>query len=261
MASLPTARMAVMIDEHLHSIQYGNTVIIYRVKRSTTLHGNVLIHVEPDGAVIVEIPDDCDDGRIRSAVRARARWIHSHLQEIVARKKHVLEREYVSGESHPYLGRRYILKVLRSTAANPVGVKLVGSYLKVWIDRKSDRAQDELVCELLKNWYRDHAIRHIERRLTSLCAAIPWQKTAPPWQLRRMKKQWGSCSPLKRITINPDIIKAPSQCVDYVLMHELCHLREHNHSAKFYRLLERYCPKWENAKYKLEQLAEQLLLV
>ena len=74
-----------------------------------------------------------------------------------------------------------------------------------------------------------------------------------------MKRYWGSCSPRGSITLNPALIKAPVHCVEYVLLHELCHLSEHNHSPRFYGLLDRHMPGWREAKEELDGLSEMLL--
>ncbi len=74
-----------------------------------------------------------------------------------------------------------------------------------------------------------------------------------------MKVQWGSCSPAGRITLNPHLVKAPRECIDYVLLHELCHLRHHNHSPQFYRSLDRHMPRWRAIKERLDGMAEQVL--
>ena len=78
-------------------------------------------------------------------------------------------------------------------------------------------------------------------------------------RLQTMKVQWGSCSPAGRLTLNPHLIKVPGECIDYVLLHELCHLKEHNHSQKFYKLLERYLPLWRSKKQRLDDLADIVL--
>lgn len=78
-------------------------------------------------------------------------------------------------------------------------------------------------------------------------------------RLQIMKVQWGSCSPAGRLTLNPDLVKAPRECIDYVLLHELCHLKEHNHSRNFYRLLERHLPRWRRNKERLDELADIVL--
>jgi len=71
-----------------------------------------------------------------------------------------------------------------------------------------------------------------------------------------MKKQWGSCSPQGTILLNPYLIKAPRECIDYVVLHELCHLKEHNHSPRYYRLLSQLMPDWEPVKARLDRMAE-----
>jgi len=74
-----------------------------------------------------------------------------------------------------------------------------------------------------------------------------------------MRTQWGSCSPKGDVLLNPYLVKAPKACIEYVVAHELCHLREHNHSERFYRLLSRVLPDWEARKAELDNLAELLL--
>jgi predicted metal-dependent hydrolase len=81
----------------------------------------------------------------------------------------------------------------------------------------------------------------------------------PPMRLQAMKIQWGSCSPAGQLTLNPHLVKAPRECIDYVLLHELCHLKEHNHGQKFYRLLERHLPQWHVKKARLDALADFIL--
>jgi hypothetical protein len=81
----------------------------------------------------------------------------------------------------------------------------------------------------------------------------------PDWRIVRMQKQWGSCSPAGVILLNPHLVKAPRACVDYVICHELCHLQEHNHSPRYYRLLGQIMPGWEAVKIRLDGMAETLL--
>ena len=113
--------------------------------------------------------------------------------------------------------------------------------------------------ELLACWYREHATQYLLRRLTQIAKAVPWLTVIPPMRLLRMRKQWGSCSPQGTIILNPSLIKAPRECIDYVILHEICHLQEHNHSPKFYNLLARHMPDWKTCKNKLDAMAEILL--
>lgn len=271
------------------AIRYGDDIIHYVVRRLAGRHKSVRIHVNPNGFVEVEAPEEADARTVREAVRARAQWIMNNLQEIAERRAHVLPREYVSGESHLYLGRRYMLKVVPldakgddGKARERQGVKLSGSRLivkvelprSVCLDKHSNspatqslgdlesstaRARGQKVKTLLRSWYREHAQAYFAKRLKILGKDIPWLDTVPNCRLQTMRRQWGSCSPTGTLLLNPHLIKAPARCVDYVLLHEICHLREHNHSGAFYRLLESLLPSWEATKDKLDNMAELLL--
>lgn len=108
----------------------------------------------------------------------------------------------------------------------------------------------------LDAWYRQRARELFADRLAAVAAPLRWVKQLPPTRLQFMTVQWGSCSPSGRITLNPLLVKAPRECIDYVLLHELCHLLHHNHSPKFYRTLDRHMPNWRVVKEKLDNLAE-----
>ena len=122
---------------------------------------------------------------------------------------------------------------------------------------RSNRRQRVKV--LLRNWYRAHAESYFARRLAELHQHIAWLEHVPAYLLQSMRKQWGSCSPTGTLLLNPHLIKAPRRCVDYVLLHEICHLREHNHRPAFYRLLEAYMHDWQEVKGQLDGMAELLL--
>lgn len=237
------------------SVRYGEELIHYTVRRRPERKSaRVAIHVEPDGRVLVDAPEGASDRQVRTAVTARARWIHSHLAVIRRRRAHVLPREYVSGESLVYLGRQYRLKVIKK-AENPASVRLHGAYVEVFVPERNL----EIVRKALNNWYRERARIVLGERLVAMASSLRWMRTAPPLRLQIMKVQWGSCSPTGRLTLNPHLVKAPRECIDYVLLHELCHLKEHNHSKKFYSLLERHLPQWRRKKERLDELADLVL--
>lgn len=236
------------------SFVYGDEVIsVDRLERDDQI-SRVLIKVSPDCRVEVMAPLEATDIQVLAALRKRQRWIHEQLRGFRKQQEHILPRTYVSGESHYYLGRRYLLKVLIDEQEEP-GVRLLRGRLEV-TQRKNDSG---LVRQLLSDWYRERAREVFPARLeASLCQAI-WVKEVPPLRILAMKKQWGSCSPGGRLTFNLHLVKAPRACIDYVILHELCHLKEHNHSERFYRLLERVMPSWERNKERLDGLAAQLL--
>lgn len=237
------------------SVRYGDELIRYVVRRQTSRNsGRVAIHVDPDGRVLVDAPESAAEEQIRIAVTRRARWIHGHLAAIRLRRAHVLPREYVSGESMLYLGRRYRLKV-GAVGNDPACVLLRGGYIEV----TATGSNREAVRGALIDWYRERARIVLSERLDIVASSVRWMRSAPPVRLQAMKVQWGSCSPAGRLTLNPNLVKAPRECIDYVLLHELCHLKEHNHSRRFYRLLDRHRPQWRREKERLDNLADFIL--
>lgn len=238
-------------------VVYGDQRIPYAVRVQPERKARrVAIHVEPDGRVIVDVPPEASPTQIKTAVAARARWIHKHVSEARARLAHVLPREYVSGESLLYLGRRYRLKVSIDDV-DIVAVRLKGGYIEVRIAAWNGAA----IKAALLEWYLARARAVFVSRLEQMAANLRWVRQVPPIRLQTMKVQWGSCSPAGRLTLNPLLVRAPWQCIDYVLLHELCHLKEHNHSKRFFRLLDAHMPGWRDTKEKLDKLAEVVLNV
>ena len=236
------------------SIHYGEEKIAFTINFLPRPQRRVTINVMPDGDIRVDAPEHVEPLEVVSAVRKRARWIWHQLHDQSERKRHVLPREYVSGECHFYLGRRHVLKVMVSPDAEP-GVKLLRGKLVV---TARNRGADH-VRELLEAWYRERAGEVFARRIAECIGRIHWIKTVPSFRLLRMRTQWGSCSPKGGLVLNPALVKAPRACVDYVICHELCHLREHNHSVEYYRLLSAAMPDWQARKQELDDIAEQVL--
>lgn len=229
--------------------------VIYLPPREKQRRRKIAIHIHPNGVVQVDAPEDTDATEIRQAVNKRARWVVKHLAEIRQRQHEVLPRQYISGESHFYLGRRYMLKVHHAPQSAPE-VKLQRGRLNV----STPDTSPDAVKGLLWKWYKAHAKITFQRRLDLRVEQVPWaRKSLPRVRLLTMKRQWGSCSPKGDIILNPHLVKAPRDCIDYVILHELCHLREHNHSPKFYRLLGLLMPEWQSVKAKLDNTSELLL--
>jgi predicted metal-dependent hydrolase len=237
-----------------HRFAYGDEVIDFSLRRqlSRTVP-RVAIHVEPDGRVLVDAPNTVPLADVLMAVKKRSRWISQHVGVAKARLAHVLPREYVSGESLHYLGRRFRLKVIVK-AGTTAEVRMRGAFISVTVP---EHTAATIRCDL-DAWYRQRARELFAARLAAVAAPLRWVKQLPPTRLQFMTVQWGSCSPSGRITLNPLLVKAPRECIDYVLLHELCHLLHHNHSPKFYRTLDRHMPNWRAVKEKLDNMAEEV---
>lgn len=237
------------------TIQYGQRSISYRVKfrlrRDTTR--KVAIHVQPTGMVEVDAPTGTALSDIKNAIRKRARWVSQHLDDIERQQENITPRMYISGETYFYLGRRHVLKVIETDDSEEV--KLLRGQLHI-------AARDVSTLHLkrlLRTWYRKKANDVFGRRLEVLAKHINWLPDVPSYKLLVMRKQWGSCSPKGVICLNPNLVKAPPECIDYVLLHEICHLKEHNHGDRFYRLLKSHMHNWERVKERLDNMAELLL--
>jgi len=129
--------------------------------------------------------------------------------------------------------------------------KRVGRFLHAQQPDKNDR---EAVEALVTNWYHEHAVRLFEKHLHSCltgCKSLA-VRNSPRLTVRQMTRRWGSCTKAGNISLNVDLIKTPIHCIDYVIVHELCHLRIHNHSPAFYRLLSQCMPDWEKRKERLD---------
>jgi len=211
------------------SFRYGDQSYAYSVELVESRKKSISIQVLPNGMVDVKAPSHTPTQLIKETMSKRARWIVRHVEQIKQQQSGVLPREYISGETHYYMGRRYVLKVIPSDHNK---VKLTRGCFEV----RCAKCDKESVQLSLEHWYKEHAREMFERRLKNIAADINWLDITPPITVRNMKKQWGSCSTHGRISLNWNLVKAPLECIDYVIIHELCHLKEHNHSKKFYEL-------------------------
>jgi len=237
----------------LMSFHYGDQQIAFeRIKRPQAT-SKVLIKVHPDCRVVVSAPEDADNEMVLSAVKKRSRWIYEKLRDFRKQLEHITPRQYISGESHYYLGKQYLLKVIEAPE-QAQGVKLLRGKLEVSVKIKSA----EKVKTLLADWYKARAKEIFAKRLDAMLEQALWVTDCPPLRILTMQTQWGSCSPNGRITLNPHLVKAPRECIDYVILHELCHIAEHNHSERFYRLMSKVMPKWEKTKERLDGMASSI---
>jgi predicted metal-dependent hydrolase len=238
-----------------HRVAYGSEQIVFDLRRQPSRVAScIAVHVGFDGRVQVDAPSEAPLEQVLAAVRKRSRWISRHVSAARTRLAHVVPRQYVSGESLHYLGRRYRLKVIELPGSS-VEARLRGAFVVLTVPGREPAA----VKAALEAWYRQRAREVFAQRLLVVAAPLRWLQELPPVRLQAMTRQWGSCSPGGRITVNPWLVAAPREAIDYVLLHELCHLKHHNHSRAFYATLKRYMPNWEQTKASLDAQAELYL--
>ena len=227
-----------------HSLHYGNTTIryhLYHAQRKT-----LGISVEPDLRVTVTAPEGSALADIEARVKKRAAWILDKQRQYERYLPHLPPRQYVSGETHRYLGRQYRLKVTRSEEEC---VSLGRNYIYIDVQDEDDRQH---VFRLLDTWYRKHAREVFAERLAACFPKMQHTGISyPKLSIRVMNTRWGSTSPSGRITLNVKLIQVPKAYIDYVVFHELCHLREPNHSPRYYQLLDRVLPDWRERRERL----------
>jgi hypothetical protein len=229
-----------------YSVNFGNRDIRFKLQYSS--RKTLGISVLPDLSVIVTAPSESDFKRVEDLVKKRAAWILKQQAIFSEYLPGQPERKYVGGETHLYLGRQYRLKV---TEGKPETVKLKGRYIHVTV---ANRGSSEKAKMLLNKWYQERAGKYFGQKLIQVFEKFRrYEIELPSIRLRRMPKRWGTCSAIGIIHLNPDLIKFPPSCVEYVIVHELCHLIEPNHNRKFYQLLQRVMPDWEARKFRLEQ--------
>jgi len=227
------------------SITYGRESIPFDVLFVDRKSMEIAVH--PDSRVVVKAPVGTGMANIKSRLVKRARWIKHQISYFSQFSPRTPARQYVGGESHLYLGRQYRLKIQMGKISQ---VKLVHGYF--WVTVNDDPAP-ERVKRLLEKWYADKAKERFNEVFEKYLPEFERQGLpAPSIMIRRMKTRWGSLSPNGTLTLNVELIRAPKECIEYVITHELCHLKHRQHDAAFYRLLEQRMPDWQKRKHKLE---------
>ena len=227
------------------AIRYNRETIPFRLRRTATKR--LTISVYPDLAVQVKAPKSKGLTEIKTRVERRAAWIARQLQRFRQSPPAAPKRRYVGGETHVFLGRQYRLKL---HVANDNSVKLIGRYLHVSTPTPHSARR---VRALVEAWYRDHANQVLHRRVQQCHEQVKrFGIPSPIVRLKKMEKRWGSCTRSAKIILNTELVKAPSQCIDYVIVHELCHLRVHGHTPRFFRLLTACMPDWRKRKERLD---------
>lgn len=226
------------------AIDYGSETIRYEVRFLATRR-TLGIEVHPDSRVLVRAPAGCPETLIAERVRKRAAWISRRIAEFQRYRPRTPPRQYLSGESHLYLGRQYRLQLLAGEVA---AVKLSRGRMVATLPGAPD---PERVKALLHRWYLERA-RTVFSEVLDTC--LPQFKgiERPRLIVRAMQSRWGSLSRAGTMTLNASLVRAPRPCIEYVVTHELCHLRHRDHDARFFRLLGQVMPDWEHRKQRLE---------
>lgn len=226
------------------ALQFGSRTINFCLEYSD--RKSLGITVTPEMEVLVEAPAGTSMEKVKEKIRKKAPWIIKQQSFFLSFQPKTPERKYIGGETHLYLGRQYRLQI---QIGKEESVKLKGKFIEATVREKS-RAKG-----LLNNWYLLHARAKFHAIAAPLIDKFRKYKVEPnAIVLRDMPTRWGSCTPKGKIILNPELIKAPKGCIEYVIIHELCHLVHHDHTQKFIDLQTKEMKDWEKWKMKLEKL-------
>ena len=230
----------------MNTIVHQNlSVQVVRTKRIKT--ASIQIR---DGLVKAVVPDQISDFKVETLIKKRMPWIRKKLQDeskIISPSK----KEYVSGECLTYLGKNYRLKVIANSKCS---VKLVSGYIVVSTSKKSPNK----IKELLTQWYIDHAMERLKEKTDRYSNIIGVSPNTV--SVRDYKSKWGSCSSDGKISYNWRIIMSPHRVVDYIVIHELCHMLEHNHSKEFWRHVSNNCKDYRECRDWLKINGKSLVI-
>jgi len=202
----------------------------YSLVKSSRKSISIIVH--PDGRVVVRAPKRATNGQIHEVLKNRMGWIDKHRKRFEEQRLKNPERKFLSGEKHLFLGEEFILRV-----------------------RKADVNRVMLNCEYIDVECVDESI--VEELITPVIESFrSIYKVAPARiTVKHMRSRWGSCSSRKAVSLNSKLIMTPERCIEYVMVHELCHLIHFNHSENFYSLLAEILPDWKERKKELRSFS------
>lgn len=236
-------------------IQYGNRKIDFQIKRSNR-RKTVGIKIDPRAGVVIYSPQSLGMDKIKDVVRKRAQWIIDKQEVIKKHSQLVSVKDFVSGEAFPYLGRQYRLKVIKSASEKQERCKLKNGRFMVEINRRlNGKKTKENVRKALIGWYVEHAVDKIPERVRIYARRIG--ESPQKIEIKNHKRRWGSCSHYGVVRFNWKIIMAPVTVLDYVIVHELCHLICPDHSVRFWQKVQTIIPDYTNRREKLREYSLQ----
>ena len=226
----------------MHQIVVNNIVIDVVRKDIKNLHLSVY---PPLGRVRIATPTKVDDEAVRLFAISKMSWIKKNQVKYVNQQRQP-ERKYVSGESHYFRGQRYLLNVIIHTGYPKIEIrnkKFIDLYVK------ADYTQEQRE-NVMTNWYR----KNLKEQIPALIEK--WQKIigveVEQWEVKKMKTKWGTCNrEAKRIWLNLELVKKPEHCLEYIIVHEMVHFLERNHTERFVAYMDKFMPQWSSIKDEL----------
>lgn len=238
---------------------YGKPICFERLPlHPSAKKPKISIAINALGLIKVRAPSHIQDHQIIAAVNKHQNWIVQQLKKIHDHKACYPLPVYEHKAKHFFLGQLYPLNIQENpNKKQQICLQSCQIQITIRVNRP------ESIAALLNSWYRFAAIKNFSARLCAFQEKTPWVnwlEKPPQLHIRKMKSRWGSCSSRGVITLNQHLIKASQECIDYVILHELCHLAESNHGPGFYKLLCQVFPDWKHVQSLLKQQGFALLI-
>lgn len=227
-----------------NSVEYGNSIIEFQLKRS--VRKTLGISILPNGEVEVTAPESASIEKIKEIVLKRSSWVLEQKRLTNLNPLPQPKKQFISGESFYYLGRHYRLRVFES---NYDSLDILDDRLVL----NSTFPEDiDLKRSTVLKWYLNRSSEILTTRFQEISSKLGQQGIQ--LAIKKLSKRWGEYHPSQRlIVLNAELVVAPTDCIDYVIVHELCHAIHPDHSAEFFIALENYLPNWRNLKARLEE--------
>jgi predicted metal-dependent hydrolase len=239
---------STLFKQKLRPIKYAITIngTAIEVEKKNVKNLRLAVY-PPDGHVKISAPLFMKDSEIYSFALAKADWIQKHRSKYAGNKAYA-PLKYVDGEIHFYLGNPYTLRIVELPKRTKV--VLNENEIILTIKPRSTKAQR---LKALENWYRDK-LNEISPELIAKWEGVIGVK-ATEFGIKKMKTRWGSCNiRAKRIWLNLDLVRRPLHCLEFIIVHELVHLLERNHNARFKAHMDRFMPAWRTYNKDLTRL-------
>lgn len=226
-------------------IQIANFAINVVRKDIKNMH---LAVYPPKGIIRLSVPTDTEQDVLRLFAISKLGWLKKQVKKFKEQARET-ERDYISGESHYYQGKRYILEVKEHKGYSRVefaGSKKIRMLVPI-------EASKENKSKVMREWYRRQLKQQIPPLLKKWESVIGVKATF--WGVKQMKTKWGTCNPdSSRVWLNLELAKKPIICLEYILVHELVHLHESTHNERFVFLMDKFMPKWRQYRDELNSL-------
>lgn len=234
--------------ESTETIELDGEALSYRLYRSKKRKRSLSLKLNREGTLQINVPHTTSRQEIERFIADKYAWIQSKRNTRNCQEK-IEPIDYSQGSMHLYLGKKYPLQLLPYQQSHIE----FNQHSFVVFHRKNSNIES-----LLNHWYRQQALELFSKRTLMFQKQfnLPAVKSI---KVRKMKARWGSCNSRAEITYNWHLIKATPACIDYVIIHELCHLLQPNHGAKFYQLQSQLNPYWKQHKKFLNDSANQFL--